>query len=154
MAARQGWPAPGPRVPDFQLPGRWSADTCKVSRSPDHLAAPPVEEGVKPGFGDGAAVGAGTIRNCGLAGGAAWPSLRCWINCSIGMESAGGLTGTGPVLSIPGWYISPSVFLVRKDCGMLSVGTGCPAGIGRTTSGVTMTDRKSTRLNSSHLGIS
>src|ERR1039458_6015275 len=105
MAARQGWPAPGPRVPDFQLPGRWSADTCKVSRSPDHLAVPPVEDGVKPGFTDGDGTAFGTIRNWGLAGGAAWPSLRRWINSSIGMVLVCGLTVPVPVLSIPGWEI-------------------------------------------------
>ena len=55
------------------------------------------------------------------------------------MESGGGFTGTGPVLSIPGWRISISLFLVMKGYGMFSEGSGCPAGIGRTTSGVTIT---------------
>src|ERR1019366_8871265 len=92
------------------------------------------------GVPDGAAAGAlGTIRNCGLAGGAAWPSLRCWTSCSMGTESTGAFTGTGPVISIPGWYMPISEFFVRKGDGRLSDGTGWPAGTGRTTSGVTMT---------------
>ena len=76
---------------------------------------------------------------CIVAGGAAWPSLRCWINCSTGIESAGGFTGTGPVLSIPGCRMSVSLFLVMNGIGIFRSGTGCPAGIGRTTSGVTIT---------------
>src|ERR1035437_4001664 len=141
MADRPRSPAPDPRVPGFQLPVRWSADTCGVSPSPDHLAMPPAADGVKPGFRDGGAVGTGTIwKGCIVAGGGAWPSLRCWTNCSTGMDSDGGFTGTGPVLSIPGWRISISLFFVRNGYGMLSEGKSCPAGIGRTTSGGMMTN--------------
>src|ERR1017187_1718591 len=46
------------------------------------------------------------------------------------MESTGGFTGTGPVLSSPGWNISISVFLVIKGLVMLREGKGCPTGIG------------------------
>src|SRR2546429_4816307 len=77
--------------------------------------------------------------NGGMDGaGAGCPSLRCWINCSSGIVSEGDFTGMGPVLSITGVRMGTSEFGFKNGWGKVGDGSGSPAGIGRTTSGVTM----------------
>ena len=116
-------PASAPRVPGFRLPGRWSADTCGVSRSPAHFAAPPAAAaGARPGFTGGGGCRAAPAPES--SGAAAWRRSRLaflalLISCSTGIVSSGGFTGTGPVLSMPGCAFRRSLFLVMKGYGIL-----------------------------------
>ena len=85
----EAWPAPGPRVPGFRSPVRWSADTC------DSLLLRPLQLCAAAGRGAGAG-GAGVGRRrrprarrhrhrheLQSAGRRRLPGLPCccWINC-------------------------------------------------------------------------
>src|SRR5581483_64101 len=58
---------------------------------------------------------------------------------STGMACVGGVTGTGPVVCWPGVCMGVPVLGGKNGRGYFGCGTGCPAGMGRTISGVTIT---------------
>src|SRR4029077_13626070 len=98
--------------------------------------------GAWPGCG---ANTAGTNCNCGCVPGAcAAADVVCMAltRSSTGMLAGGALVnGTGPVTSIPGcWGGLEDVFGGKKVPGRMRSGRGCPLGIGRTISGVTITN--------------
>src|SRR5208283_2233345 len=92
------------------------------------------------GVAGGVAGCTGTSWYIGGAGAAAlWLAASGCSSCSTGKLSFGGITGTGPVMSIPGVrgaVVAPSL---RGCNGIDSSGRGWPSGIGRTISGVTIT---------------
>ena len=62
-----------------------------------------------------------------------------WINCSMGTVSSGGVTGTTPVISIPGVRGSVLELDCINDPGKLRLGRAWPVGRGLTNSGVIKT---------------
>ena len=66
--------------------------------------------------------------------------LNGFARRSYGSVSTGARDVAGPVLSIPGVRGAVVGVFFRNDVGIWISGVGCPAGIGRTTSGVIRTN--------------
>ena len=90
------------------------------------------------GCGNGSSCGCGKLVSCNPLAFGPFSSLGCFrlsIICSNGIASCGGVTGTGPVASMPGVCSGLAVSVFKNALGKLSSGVGCPSGIGRTNSG-------------------
>lgn len=64
---------------------------------------------------------------------------RLFIKVSNGMDGVGDVTCMAPVTLCSGVVMGFPVFGCKNGTGYFSWGTGCPAGLGWTNSGVTMT---------------